>query len=713
MVRNFAGDQTAEVDLSQVSSVVFMPTHEPATTYQAGDVVDGSYELLELLGRGGMGVVFRCHHPVLDRDYALKLLYGDELNAELWERFKDEAKALARLKHPDIVGIHNMGIDRGVCPFYVMDLLSGETLDSHLRECGRLDVSLAIELFIHIADALASAHARGIIHRDIKPSNLMLVRDSANNIVSIKIVDFGIASVSKIGSIGIDQKHNAGPAGAGLISGTPFYMSPEQCQGAAVDHRSDIYSLGCTLFEALIGVPPFRGKNTFHTFILHQNCPAPTLASGGLGGCAVESLDLALGRMLAKDPDRRYQSMYQVRHDLERIKNGKPIVARTASDDNSIAIGAFNPGIAALSRVGCFEKIASCFGALCVLVAGVVMSLYFALPAAHNATGLPTASHLSQAPDVVQTFVDESGADIEEVDRMMTDGTDTAVELQKFIAVSRPCIADAGWRQTRFKTSEPVSAFRFPSQFAVGAIKVGDGEPVPARGVILAPVGKRVCLYWPAAVTECPEILAKFGLDDATGLEGVFRKPREVLPTLARWKNLDELCFFNSLLKALPNCENFEESKLQDADLALIDSLSQLKSLGLCGPSVSGGKIIGMKLFASIDTLKVKRISDQETLLAALPARDNIKELWLVGLNTTDDQLQYLTRMKNLETLRIRGSRLTPASLDAFLRMPSLKHIRLDRNSWSEADRNRFKQQLPDCRFEKVVDSTFWYLVPR
>ncbi len=293
--------------------------------YATGDLIDGTYMLKAPLGRGGMGVVFACRHQILGNDYAIKLLSGEGLSEEHWSRFQLEAKALARLNHPGIVGIYNMGTDGGLYPYYVMDLLSGESLESLIKKSGPLPANQALSLFIQVADALSSAHAQGIIHRDIKPSNLMLLRDQNNQIDKIKIVDFGIARVTKHG---MGQQSQTA---TGMIFGTPFYMSPEQCQGHRVDERSDIYSFGCALFEALTGSPPFQGDNAFHTFMMHQCDPPPSLRERAQQASFPQSLEIAVSRMLGKTPNERYQKMDQVKHDLERIKAGKEIMDRGLS----------------------------------------------------------------------------------------------------------------------------------------------------------------------------------------------------------------------------------------------------------------------------------------------------------------------------------------------------------------------------------------------
>jgi serine/threonine protein kinase len=309
-------------------------------TFRPGDIIDGSYQLRKLIGRGGMGIVFACRHETLNKQYALKILSDERLSPESWARFQAEAKVLARLNHPGIVGIHNMGIHDKHYPYYVMDLLSDETLDLLIDRHGPLPASQALDFFIQICDALSSAHLQGIIHRDVKPSNLMLLRDHQSRISAIKVVDFGIARLSQQSSDSQSQ------TATGIVFGTPYYMSPEQCQGLRADQRSDIYSLGCALFETLTGRPPFRGKSALETFMLHQTEPPPSLAGVAPQAEFPQALELAVEKMLSKRPSDRYQTMLQVQHDLERIRAGKPIKAEglTGATTFQLQPGPFEPG---------------------------------------------------------------------------------------------------------------------------------------------------------------------------------------------------------------------------------------------------------------------------------------------------------------------------------------------------------------------------------
>ena len=259
--------------------------------------------------------------------------------------------------------------------------------------------------------------------------------------------------------------------------------------------------------------------------------------------------------------------------------------------------------------------------------------------------------------------------------------------------------------------NEDRSEADFPSDIIVGAIGIGNSKPIAAIGHIALKGSDSVTFYQNYCVRKCPEFVDLFGLQDLTGLEVTVSEPARLIEKIKNWRNLKELCFFNSLIKALPNFENYDESGLTNKDLAQVEQFSNLDTLGLCGPNVTGMQVAKMDLLHHLKSLRIKHITDVETLLKNLPELDNLHEVWLISLNTTDDQLQYLVKMKNLESVRIRRSALTPASLEAFRKMPSLKHLYLDRN-WDDAQKAQFKSVIPGFEYEHVLDTTYWPVLP-
>lgn len=285
---------------------------------KTGTLIGGAYKLLSLLGKGGMGDVYRARHIVLGKDFAVKLLTGQELNNANWLRFQTEARVISRLDHKNIVKVYNLGLHENVLPFYAMDLLEGEPLDAVLQRLGPLSIEDCLPLYLQVLDGLHYAHRHGVVHRDIKPANIMLIVEEGP-VPIVKLLDFGIAKLSSL-----DNRLSQSLTAPGEIFGSPYYMSPEQCLGQKVDPRSDVYSVGCALFETLTGRPPFRGENSFKTICMHNSENPPSLkdATGIEFPAAMEHV---VARCLKKKPEERYQSMKDMEVDLIRISQGKDL----------------------------------------------------------------------------------------------------------------------------------------------------------------------------------------------------------------------------------------------------------------------------------------------------------------------------------------------------------------------------------------------------
>lgn len=287
-------------------------------------IVGKTYRIKGLLGKGGMGNVYLAEHLFIGKQYALKMLAPEQITQDNWNRFHSEGKAIALLDHPHIVKIHNMGVDETGYPYYVMDLLKGESLLDKLRKKRPLSFADLLTIFTQIASALDYSHKKGIIHRDIKPSNIMVL-DNPTGDIDTRLVDFGLAKSLQFS--GADRQRLTA---TGEIFGTPYYMSPEQCIGARLDQRSDIYSFGCSLFEALCGKPPFRGSSATETVMMHLHQVPQTLAEAS-GLDYGQDMEALVAKLLQKDRDNRYGSMQQVLHDLERIQLHKPVAQQAKS----------------------------------------------------------------------------------------------------------------------------------------------------------------------------------------------------------------------------------------------------------------------------------------------------------------------------------------------------------------------------------------------
>ncbi len=271
----------------------------------------GQYKILDVLGGGGMGVVFRARQLTVDRDVALKLLpptlAHDEINTKRLER---EAKALAKLSHPNIVTTFDFGLTEYAQAFLVMELVDGQSLKEVLESETRLEVQRALKIFIQLADAMGFAHGTGIIHRDLKPHNVMLAQKPSPDFV--KVLDFGIARLSD------SQKLTR----VGEIIGSPLYMSPEQCLDDPVDGRTDIYSFGVLMYLCLTGTVPFKGNTLYETVEAKCTKPIPRFKEVA-PDCEIPNfLEELVRHCLAVEPDERFQSMGELKSMLESMQVG-------------------------------------------------------------------------------------------------------------------------------------------------------------------------------------------------------------------------------------------------------------------------------------------------------------------------------------------------------------------------------------------------------
>ncbi len=271
----------------------------------------GQYRIEKKLGEGGMGMVYLADQPAMARKAAIKILRPEIASQEQMERFQREAQTLSHIDHPHIIKVYNFGTLPGGELYIAMEFVQGREMDDVLEEEGPMDWKRAVNIIIQAADALMEAHSKGIVHRDLKPENIMLTkrRDTED---FVKVMDFGIAKVLENSEV-LESSATV----AGVIHGTPQYMSPEQARGEPVDHLSDIYSLGIVLYTMLTGELPIQSNTLVGYIIAHQQDPPVPLSEHGVQ--VPKELETILWKMLEKRKEDRIQTMQEVRDSLRAL----------------------------------------------------------------------------------------------------------------------------------------------------------------------------------------------------------------------------------------------------------------------------------------------------------------------------------------------------------------------------------------------------------
>jgi Serine/threonine protein kinase len=297
------------------------PDQQPEGDENSVDGIDISerFETLSILGSGGMGTVYKVKDKSLEQIFALKVLRPELAgDREAVQRFKQEIEAAHKLSHANLVNVYDYGISKDGAPYFVMDFVEGESLADIMSRELNMNFRRIIGLLVQVCDALSHAHENGIVHRDLKPTNILVTTTGDFGTELVKIVDFGIAKI-----LPPPGKDTASLTKTAEIFGSPAYMSPEQCKGERVDHRGDIYSLGCVMFEMLIGQPPFIRENPVKTILAHIYDTPPPVALKLLGLENRHDIEAVINACLAKEPSERYDSIDQLAQDLALLAEGK------------------------------------------------------------------------------------------------------------------------------------------------------------------------------------------------------------------------------------------------------------------------------------------------------------------------------------------------------------------------------------------------------
>ncbi len=331
-----------------------------------GDFRD-RFVLLQKIGTGGTGTVYKVDDKTLQRLSALKVLNSDKRSAKAIQRLHKEAKTICQLKHPNIVDIYDFIVTEDERPVMVMEYVEGTPLDRIIEDDGPMNLNRSIAVFRQICAAMSYAHGRGVMHRDLAPNNI-LIRQNEKGEDQIKVVDFGIAR--------IEDMEDKTIAGGGLLVGTPSVVSPEQARGQTTDARSDIYSLGCSMYRVLTGKFPYESENFIETVYKHLNDPVPTLAEGNPDIDYPPLLEQLIGKALQKVPADRFKNMKEVADALEEVAD---------SGLSPIQFGSILSGVQTESQLKNDKRFYLKVLAVCLAVLLIPAGLIYALRLIDNA----------------------------------------------------------------------------------------------------------------------------------------------------------------------------------------------------------------------------------------------------------------------------------------------------------------------------------------
>jgi serine/threonine-protein kinase len=317
---------SCQAENDDAAQTCFTCGHSLAAAIRRGSVLAGRYEILSLVGKGGMGMVYKAHDRFLDEAVAIKVLRQDVARApDMAKRFRNEIRLARKVRHPNVCGIHEYHEEPGL-RFIAMEFIEGVDLRRYLRERVTLPLDEAFDVSIQVAEGLSAIHEVGIVHRDLKTPNIM--RDAKGH---VRLMDFGIAKE-------VDG-HTLGMTATGLVMGTPEYMSPEQARGERIDLRSDVYGVGVVIYEVFTGDVPYRGETPLATILKHLQSPLPFDSGNPTAARCPPSLVPVLRRALAKDPASRYASTRELVAALRqaRATTQLPVTAATPAANPAVS----------------------------------------------------------------------------------------------------------------------------------------------------------------------------------------------------------------------------------------------------------------------------------------------------------------------------------------------------------------------------------------
>jgi len=725
---------------------------EEAARGRAERLVLGNYLLLERIGAGGMGQVFKARHRRMDREVAIKVLSPDLVRRPgAIARFEREVRAAAKISHPNIITAFDADHAGGL-HFLVMEYVQGVDLSALVKKQGPLSVSKTLDVALQAAKGLEAAHAAGVVHRDIKPGNLLLDTKGM-----VKVLDLGLARVGGVG----ESDGSSDLTNTGSVMGTVDYMAPEQAIDTKhADGRADIYALGCTMHWLLVGKAPYGGETMMAKLLAHREAPIPSLQSERAD--VPDGVEALFRRMVAKLPEDRYPTISDLIADLKRLRAGQPPAETTMQLSTGPADDAFPslPDLASLAAQSPSRR----RGLLASLDAAgrrVVWSIVAA-----GAIGMAVLAAIivsMQTRDgTVVVEVDQPGAEVRVLDgdgqmEIVTEGgagtVTIAVDPGKhrlvvakdgFEAYAEEFVLTSGGRREiaaklvplKDRKTDPKPLPASPGS-APGAAA---SEPLPASldavaerraaewaqqhgaGLEIATAGGRVSVAAGAALPD--EAFAVVAIRRPQRIDWA-RETLDVLPDLAGLELLDlfDTQVTPAALRSIARCRSLRDLSLQrcgidDADVATLAPLPALAKLRLTDESVTDAVIPVIAKHVGLVALHVGNTALRCARLGELEACPDLADLqiggcwldpgWADGVarltslrslelsftTAGDDDLAALRRLARLEYLSLRGTSVGDGVVDSLLAMPALRICEAELTAITDSGMRRLVEGL-------------------
>lgn len=663
---------------------------EPPSSKGAGKRL-GRFEILDVLGEGGFGTVYKAHDPQLDRVVALKVPRQDALgDFGDAQRFLREARAAANLRHPGIVPIFDAGESQGV--YYIASaFIEGRTLRERIRQESQIDHGTAAQLVERLALALHYAHAQGVVHRDIKPDNILLDKAGVPH-----IADFGLA-----------RRHDGAALRTreGVRMGTPAYMSPEQHQGKShlADGRSDLWALGVTLYEMLTGQRPFQGDQVQIAFTVLQSEPT---APRKLDASIPRDLETICLKCLVKDPDGRYSSCEELAQELMRWRRDEPIEARPVSPPE---------------RLWRWSKRNSTVATLVVAMAGLVLIGLLSLAASwtvanrHRLEAEQQREWSRRVEEQVRESEKEAAKMLREASRVKEIALRKAEQAEATAEEARTKLAEAllaAEQETKRVELASAESEKLRIEAEPTALELAATESTKLRIEAAAAQQAKVDNASVATIPTNNNIVRLLSLG-GTVRAIVNRTEMPALPTTSDdqvsyvsvcrrdWSDAD-----THIIGKFPNVKVlvFWRTPLTGEQLTSLAELKKLTFLNVGYTKVTFADLACLSSLTNLTDLHLQGLPRGEESLATLKPFTQLKKLSVWKSEVNDADLAHLVNLSQLEYLNMGSTGISDAGLAHLAGMDSLRVINVHETQVTEEGIKRFKEACPKCRVDLVPE---------